>query len=65
MSHFKFARERQESRRLIGGLSLIVPHKLVGISGLLSKGTINNLFVKIPDLFTYKHYNYKMQVGFS
>jgi len=54
---FKFARKRQESRRrLVAGAESFF-YKCLRVSGLFSKGVVDNFPVRIPDLFTYKHYN--------
>jgi len=54
-----FARKRQESRRRLAGAAENSHDKFLRVGDLFAKAVMNNFPVKIPDLFTYKPYNYK------
>jgi hypothetical protein len=54
-----FARKRQESRRRLVDAAENSRDKFLRVGDLFAKAVLNNSSVKIPDLFTHKHYNYK------
>jgi len=54
-----FARKRQKSRRQLAGAAENSHDKFLRVGDLFAKAVMNNFSVKIPDLFTYKRYNYK------